>query len=154
MPTITHSIVGGAIGLLLYTITSQYKTEGGSSPNSRRKFKKEHVIVFALNCFVGPDFSKLLSPFFSGNYWESTVYQAINSTIHSIIGWVIVSPAFALLYYAIFRYTGQGKREEKSPISFLSVWLLIVAGGLNHFGIDMLDYGAHLYPGFFPISRL
>ncbi len=140
MPTITHSMIGGAIALLLYTLTYENLEKGGKT------FQKEHVIILALNSFIGPDYSKFLSPFFGREYWESTAYQQINGFSHSIIGWLILSFPFALLYYSLFRYTGQGKREKNAPISYMHVLILIIAGGMNHFGMDMLDSSVRVFP--------
>lgn len=129
-------MVGGAIALLLFTF----------SRDSPKKFKAEHVLVLGLNSFVGPDYTKFFSPFYGPGYWESTFYQSLNGFTHTIIGWLIAAFLFAGIYFLLFRYLGEGKKSQVSPISYLHTYMLIVAGGLNHFGLDMLDSSVRIFP--------
>ncbi len=136
MSTITHAMIGGLIGLCLYTLTQK----------SDRQFKAEHVIIFALNCFVGPDFSKFLSPFCCTNYWTNPLLLTINGFVHSIIGWVIISVLLAGIYYMIFSLAATRTQGKKIPITYGHVLMLIIAGGFNHFGIDLLDATIRVLP--------
>jgi hypothetical protein len=136
IPTLTHAFITGALGLLLYIITQ----------NSPRRFKAEHIIVFALNGFIGPDISKFFSPFFGAGYWENPIYIGMNQFIHSIIGWLIVAIPLAGIYFALFLRTKEKKETGQSPISYIHIYFLIIAAGFNHFGIDMLDYPVRLLP--------
>src|SRR6056297_2799173 len=149
MPTITHSIVGGALALIFFTITN--KDQGNQYLSNKKVFKKEHVIIFALNSFIGPDFAKILSPFYSGDYWESVMFHRINGTLHTVLGWILVAPLFAGIYYTIFRYmTQEGKINGNAPISYTHTLLLIIAAGMNHFGMDMLDNTIRVFPYYIP----
>jgi hypothetical protein len=136
MPTITHAIITASIGALFYLITR----------NQSKQFKAEHLIVFALNGFVGPDWAKFLSPFFGVTYFSNPTFLAINGFSHSIFGWIFISPLFAGLYYFIFKLTQDAKISGNPPISYFHLLILIVAAGINHFSIDMLDGYVLIYP--------
>jgi hypothetical protein len=139
MPTITHAIIGAALGMIFFTFTR----------DQQKKFKAEHLILIAINSFVGPDWPKFLSPFYGPGYWTSDTFTMINGFTHSVLGWCITAVAFSLIYYPIFRYLGEGKRTGRSPITFFHVYLLIVAGGICHFGLDILDQSIRVLPASF-----
>ena len=138
MPTITHAIIGGAIGLILFTATQ----------NQTKLFKAEHVILLALNSFIGPDLAKFFSPFYGPGYWSSNTFRHLNGTIHTITGWLGFAVILSLMYYGIFRFTGEGKRSGQSAVTWPHTYFVIVAGGMNHLGIDMLDSPIRIFPVF------
>lgn len=141
MPTLTHAIITACIGALFYLITREQS----------KQFKAEHLIVFALNGFVGPDLSKFFSPFFGSGYWSNPTFLALNTFVHSLIGWIIISPILALVYFLIFKLTQEAKSTGKSPISYIHLVILIIAAGMNHLGIDMLDGYVRVFPAIFGV---
>lgn len=136
MPTITHALITGAVAILFFLLTQ----------DSLKRFKAEHVIIFGLNGFLGPDWPKLLSPFFGSGYFESTLYTTINGFNHTLVGWLIESFGFGLLYYGIFLGTKEARTQGQAPISYVHATLLVLGAGMNHFGVDMLDYGGRVFP--------
>jgi hypothetical protein len=142
MPTITHAIIGGAIGLILFSFSQDKKV----------KFKAEHVILLALNCFVGPDFPKFFSPFYGDDYWTSSTYKYLSTMSHTIVGWLITAIGISLIYFLIFKQSKSARETGKAPISYVHSYLITVAGGMNHFGLDMLDSSVIVFPSFFNID--
>ncbi len=137
MPTITHALIGGGIALFLKTLTEK----------SEKKFKNEHLIMFALNSFVGPDFPKIIYPFVN-NLADSPVYHIMNMFFHTLVGWYFAAFLLMFLYYAIFRYASVEGKKGNMPMSALQMWLVILAGGICHFAVDFIDYGVYTLPSF------
>ncbi len=137
MPTITHALIGGGIALFLKTLTEK----------SDYKFKNEHLIIFALNSFVGPDFPKIIYPFVD-NLAESPVYHFMNMFFHTLVGWYLAAFLLTFLYYAIFRYASVEGKKGNMHMTFFQMWLVILAGGICHFAVDFIDYGVFTLPSF------
>lgn len=142
MSTITHAIIGAALGMILYSWTLHHQ----------KQFKIEHLIVFAINNFIGPDFPKLLSPFFGREYFQNLIFLQINDFVHSYVGWVIISGLLSGLYYGIFQLSKEARTTKKITITFLHIYLLIVAAGFLHFGIDLLDGSVRIVPISFGVN--
>ena len=142
MPTITHAFVGGAIALLLFSFTKHR--------NLDKSFNKEHVILFALNSFVGPDYPKFFSPFLGPDYRNTNTFYILHDNLsHTIVGWIIWSIIFALIYYCIFRFATKARKTNTIPISLLNTYLVILAAGMFHFALDMLDSSVKIFPAIF-----
>jgi len=142
MATITHAIIGAALGMLFYTWTISHK----------KQFKVEHLIVLAINSFIGPDIPKLLSPFFGVEYWRNPMFLNFNYFVHTYLGWLIFSIPLTGLYYLIFRLGKQMRETHIMPIAISHIYFLIVAGGINHFGVDLLDGSVRIIPLFFGVD--
>jgi hypothetical protein len=52
----------------------------------------------------------------------------------------------------IFLLTKEFKTTKKLPIQPIHIYMLIIAGGFNHFGMDMLDGGILIYPLIFGLT--
>ena len=137
MPTITHALIGGGIALFLKTLTEK----------SEKKFKNAHLIIFALNSFVGPDFPKIIYPFVQ-NLRETPVYHFMNMFFHTLIGWYFAALLLTFLYFAIFKYATVEGKKGHLPMPFFQMWLVILAGGICHFAVDFIDYGVYTLPSF------
>lgn len=138
MPTVTHALIGGGIGLFLKTLTEK----------NEKKFTNEHLIVFTLNSFVGPDFLKLIYPFVKTLY-SNDIFNFLNMIFHTVFGWFFASILLSLLYFVIFRYATVEGKKGNPPLNILQIYLLIVAGGITHFALDLIDYGVYLFPSFY-----
>lgn len=128
----THFVFGFGLGLLFYFLTE-------------RKFSARHVIIFGINNWYGPDFGVILCRVLDACGVNSDLAWAIGvETIHSYIFW----PFFALLmtwpWHAWFKWElhipkrGQNiwTKLDRSPLSFVQTFKLIVAGGYLHFFVD------------------
>lgn len=129
MPTIAHAILGGAVALILYTITNSDHWE------SENRFTERMVILVALNSFIGPD---IFTMFYAFNIDSSII--PIKPFVHSLIGWVVWSAGIMWLWYYVINY----KAEDKEKLSLIAIFVLLVAAGEMHFFLDFLDNGVDL----------
>ncbi|MGV9170998.1 MAG: hypothetical protein ACOC44_09955 [Promethearchaeia archaeon] len=129
MPTIAHAILGGAIALILYTITNSTHWE------SEKRFNERMVVLVAFNSFIGPD---IFTMFYAFNLDASVI--PIRPFVHSILGWIAWSGLIMWLWYYIINY----KAEDTERVSFLATFFLLVAAGEAHFFLDFLDNGVDL----------
>ncbi|MFO8019764.1 MAG: hypothetical protein R6U96_14160 [Promethearchaeia archaeon] len=129
MPSIGHAILGGALALILYTITNSEHWK------SEKRFNERMVVLVAFNSFIGPD---IFTMFYAFNLDPSVI--PIRPFVHSVIGWVIWSGGIMWLWYYIINYKAKG--EER--ISFLATFVLLVAAGEAHFFLDFFDNGVDL----------
>ncbi len=139
MPTVTHALIGALLGFLLYL-------QSNSEKNGNHKiFSRIHVIIFALNAFIGPDLAKIGLTI--GPISESEIIVIINNSIHNILGWVVFSIPLSFLYFFIFSKFSIPKKGEEQ-IKITTILKLIIGAGLLHFGMDMLDNNVRIFPNF------
>ena len=140
LPTVTHSLVGGMIGFLFY-IQSNYSKD---SKYTKKHFGNAHLIILALNAFIGPDLGKIGLAI--GTITESplgySIVFGINNWIHNIFGWFVFAIPLAFLYYAIFN----GFKGQRKQIRLKSIYILMMGAGLLHFAMDTLDSNVRLFP--------
>ena len=126
MPTIAHLVLGAVIGISLY-----YISDG--------KFSKTHVFVLFLNNYLGPDVGWVLG---------------LGAITHSIAFWPVFAFVLSYFYHYFTRFTieidGIKNIElidlEKHKMSYINVYLLVVAGGILHNYIDgMMNRGGIFY---------
>ncbi len=127
MPTIAHAIFGGAVALVLMSW----------SKNSSRVFTPHLVILFTLNSFIGPDLFNIVLM-----YGRTSIIETIHAFVHSLVGFWIVTPGLAVVYYLIMN----AKRKGAEKIPYLPMVITIGAAGILHFALDILDYGIRVFP--------
>lgn len=132
MPTVAHSLLGGAIALIFYIITNS------NNWNSEKKFTERMVILVALNSFIGPDIFTMLYAFGLGELAEANPLRA---TVHSVFGW----PLWCLLIMVLWYYAINLRSTEQTKLSLKSTFLLLVAAGEIHFFMDAMDAGIYLF---------
>jgi len=132
MPTVSHALLGGAIGLIFYLITNSQNW------NSEKKFTERMVILVALNCFIGPDIFTMLYAFRLGELAEA---NPIRATVHSVLGW----PLWCLIIMVLWYYAINIRSTEQTKLSLKSTFLLLVAAGELHFFMDAIDAGITLF---------
>lgn len=132
MPTVAHSLLGGAIALIFYIITNSEHW------NSEKKFTERMVIIVALNSFIGPDIFTMLYAFGLGDVAEAT---PIRATVHSVFGW----PLWCLIIMVLWYYAINIRSTEQTKLSLKSTLLLLIAAGELHFFMDTIDAGINLF---------
>lgn len=130
MPTIAHSIVGGALGLVLLTWSKE----------ARRVFTPPLVILFALNSFIGPDLFHI--PVIVLGAGHDSAFGVIDRFVHSLVGFVIWAGPVAAASYLVVN----ARRDKGTRTPPLSIYLTVVAGGICHFALDLIDNGVRLLP--------
>lgn len=127
MPTIAHSLLGGAISLILYAFTRK----------SDKRFTNRMVILLSLNSFIGPD---LLNITYTLVEDMGALYN-IHKIIHSIIGWPIWCLGIVWLFYYVINI----KASDEDKLSLLQIYLILIAGGFFHFGMDLLTQSLWIF---------
>ncbi len=135
MPGIAHLITSALFGALLYN----------ASP---RTYSKKHALLFAIMSYVGPDFAHYIS------------FSNFDHRLgHSIFGWPIyclwMVPIFTFLTRFTFDYAHRQLKDEgsfaRTKLAWWQVYLVMVAGGLFHFTVDMLMETKEVF-GTLPVS--
>jgi hypothetical protein len=152
--TVTHALIGGLFAMLFYlqSTSTSYKSE--------RQFGKAHVIVFALNSFIGPDIGKIGLAI--GPLSANPIIWFINDAIHNVFGWLLFSIPLTILYFWIFNGFRQSPIRNFNPphkktqdmqlnnrkiqIHTFSILKLLIAAGITHFSIDALDSEVRVFP--------
>ena len=127
IPSISHSILGGAVALIFYMISQKYDTE--------KKFTERMVVLFAFNSFIGPDIFTLFLVF---NIDTNAI--PVKSLCHSLLGWPIWCLGIMWIWYLVININS----NEETKLSKKSTLMLLIAAGEIHFFLDMLDDGVDL----------
>lgn len=124
---------------------------------SRSAFTPTHALLYALNCFIGPDYGHLIEMFMHPLY--EPIGTAFKSIAHSFFGFVFVfAPclSFILMHFTRIKYYNSissalidddGKRlfrlgdgavyvHQMPSLRYSQVLMVVIAGGLSHFAID------------------
>ena len=117
MPSTAHFILGGIIGLSLYSI-------------SDRKFSKMHIFIFFMNNIWGPDLI-------------ATIGLPIS---HSILFWPLCAYFLTFPYHYFTKFTVNLKSWRKFEIielkektlTFSQTFFLVLAGGIMHNYLDFM----------------
>ncbi|KAK9811918.1 hypothetical protein WJX72_012383 [[Myrmecia] bisecta] len=107
---------------------------------SEGRFSERHALVFALNSFVGPDIGSCFEWLTNGVH--PALAGAVMSAVHHPVHYaVILGLPLAYLYRQLTRKTWPWEArltQQQAPgLSFRQCLLLVIAGELNHFALDV-----------------
>lgn len=137
MPGPAHLVYGLGVGLILMYF-------------SNYKFSSRFVIIFTINCWLGPDFGAII--------WATTYHISTNWSelclllFHNPYTFPIVwAPLLAFIWSKLSRLdirkiSGKNKVVKDPSLGLLlqQCYLLVVAGGFSHFFLDYLfDAAGH-----------
>ncbi len=131
MPGIAHLITGTLFALLLYN-------------TNPKRFTRKHALIFALMAYLGPDFAST----------QTFGYQPLYRLGHSILGWPIYAIWMVPIYTFLTRFTfdlktlqlyDQGPNSQMK-LPWWRVYLLMIAGGLFHFSVDITFENKRVWP--------
>jgi hypothetical protein len=120
MPGIAHVFLGALIALILYNFNSA-------------KFTRKHAFIFTINSYLGPDLAGIIG--IGSGY----------ALGHSVLGWPIWCLWMIPVYSFLTRFRLDEKHlqlqdegpDSKLRLNWLQTYLLVVAGGLFHFTVDI-----------------
>jgi len=121
MSSVAHLVIALAFSLSIFFFTK----------NSTRRFNYPLIFIFVIGSIL-PDLLTILDliPILVG---EIPYYNPLRYYYHSMSGCVVVS-----LFFAGFFKNLNKEAKISSKISFIQIYLLLLAAGFMHFGIDML----------------
>lgn len=128
MPTFTHAILGGIIGLLFLFLTR----------SAHHRFNERSVILLAFNSLIGPDFMKIPRLFF---FQDNVILKELDIFLHSAVGWVAWSFAISLILWPLCNI----KARYPESVTYFNTVKVIAAAGIMHQGLDVLDTSAGGY---------
>ncbi len=135
MPGLAHLVTGITFALLLHN-------------TDPKRFTRKHALIFAFMSYLGPDFAHIMS---FGS-------EAIHRLGHSILGWPFYALFLLPFYTFLTRFSFDIKTlqlydegpNSKSRLPWWRVYLLMLAGGLFHFSVDITFERKRVWP--FPLD--
>ena len=126
MSTFAHFVIALAFSTCIYKFTR----------NSHRKFNISHAFLFMIGSLL-PDLLAFLDivPNFFG---EVTNYNPLRYYYHNISAWIAVSLLYTIFFRILIKFLNE-ETGNKTKITFKQIYLILLASGFMHFGIDMLS---------------
>ena len=125
MSTVAHLLIALAFSSCIYVFTRK----------SHRKFNISLICLFTIGSIL-PDLLTLLDivPNFFG---EATNYNPFRYYYHNISMWIVISLIYTIFFRILIKFLNE-ETGNQTKITFKQIYIILLASGLMHFGIDML----------------
>lgn len=157
MPGILHLFFGSFLGLIVMKISEQY--------SGKKKWSISLLFIFIVNNYTGPDFGNVIKQI--AETFQSEVLYDFGLIIHSYFGYFLFTIISAPIWWLILKFleksrTLKSKHDEQftDPLhSYAQVHMVVLAGGVFHFFMDLVGHrdaymGEFFMRGRIPISPI